>query len=123
MNINTFGSLLTWMSIAVSYIRFRACIKAQGVGVENLPFKTPFQPYAAYFGLVFFGMLALGNGFHVFTKGNWSTPDFIASYIGLPIYVSFFVFWKVFKGTKFVRARKADLSVHVRTYGANSGEA
>ena len=109
MNINTFGSLLTWMSIAFSYLRFRAAIKAQCVGLENLPFKTPLQPYAAYFGLSFFAFLAIGNGYHVFIDGNWSTSDFIASYIGLPIYISFFTFWKVLKKTKWVSASNADL--------------
>lgn len=99
------------MTIAVSYIRFRAAIIAQGVGVKNLPFRTPFQPYAAYFGLVYFGVVALGNGFMVFTEGNWSTSDFISSYVGLPIYLGFFVFWKITKKTKFVRAESADLSV------------
>ena len=111
MNITTFSSFLTWMTIALSYIRFRAAINAQGVGVESLPFRTPFQPYAAYFSLVYFGFVALGNGFAVFTDGNWSTSDFIAAYIGLPIYICLFVFWKVFKKTRFVRARSADISV------------
>lgn len=111
MNITTFSSLLTWMTIALSYIRFRAAIIAQGIGVENLPFRNPLQPYAAYFGLVYFGVVALGNGFKVFTEGNWSTSDFVASYVGLPIYLGFFTFWKILKRTNFVRARYADLSV------------
>lgn len=110
MNITTFSSFLTWMTIALSYIRFRAAINAQGIGVEALPFRTPFQPYAAYFGLVYFGFVALGNGFAVFTDGNWSTSDFIAAYIGLPIYICLFAFWKIFKRTKLVRASSADLS-------------
>lgn len=111
MNITTFSSFLTWMTIALSYIRFRAAIIAQGIGLDSLPFRTPFQPYAAYFSLVYFGFVALGNGFAVFTDGNWSTSDFIAAYIGLPIYICLFVFWKVFKKTRFVWARAADLSV------------
>lgn len=115
MNITTFSSFLTWMTIAVSYIRFRAAINAQGIGVKALPFRTPLQPYAAYFGLVYFGFVALGNGFAVFTDGNWSTSDFIAAYIGLPIYICLFAFWKIIKRTKLVRASTADLSFPVRT--------
>lgn len=110
MNITTFSSFLTWMTIALSYIRFRAAIKAQGIGIKALPYRTPFQLYAAYFSLVYFGFVALGNGFAVFTDGNWSTSDFIAAYIGLPIYIFLFAFWKIFKRTKLVRASSADLS-------------
>ncbi|KAJ5251911.1 hypothetical protein N7489_002321 [Penicillium chrysogenum] len=110
MNITTFSSFLTWMTIALSYIRFRAAIKAQGIGIRALPYRTPFQPYAAYFSLVYFSFVALGNGFAVFTDGNWSTSDFIAAYIGLPIYIFLFAFWKIFKRTKLVRASSADLS-------------
>jgi amino acid transporter len=109
MNITTIGSLLTWISIAIYYLRFRSAIIAQGIGIENLPFKTSLQPYAAYFILIYFGVITLGNVFHVFTKGNWSTSDFIAAYIGLPIYIAFFTFWKIFKRTKFVKSESADL--------------
>jgi hypothetical protein len=33
-------------------------------------------------------------------KGNWNTSDFIASYIGIPIFILPIIAWKLWHGTK-----------------------
>jgi amino acid transporter len=33
-------------------------------------------------------------------KGNWSTGDFIASYIGIPIFIMPIIVWKLWHKTK-----------------------
>lgn len=54
-------------------------------------------------------MILLFNGFAVFTKGNWSIDDFITAYIGIPIYIVLYLFWKVFKRESFVKPAQADI--------------
>jgi amino acid transporter len=45
-------------------------------------------------------VITVFSGFSVFLKGNWSAANFVASYIGIPIFVVPFVLWKLFKRTR-----------------------
>ncbi|KAB8338922.1 hypothetical protein FH972_021862 [Carpinus fangiana] len=109
LNLTTIGNLFTWCSIMCASIQFQRHIKAQGVARDTLPFKSPFQPYVAYFSLFFFTIIILFNGWAVFTHGNWDISTFITAYIGIPIYFGLYAFWKLFKGTKMVNPSEADL--------------
>ena len=75
-------------------------MKVQGIDRSTLPWKAPFQPYTAWFGCIGSAVLVLAAGFSVFLKGNWSTSNFIASYIGIPIFLVPIALWKLLKRTK-----------------------
>lgn len=109
LNLTTIASLFTWISISVAYIRFHAHLKAQGVDRNTLVMKSPLQPYLAWISLIFFSIIVLFNGWEVFTTGGWSTTNFITAYIGIPIYFGLYIFWKIFKKTKWVKSTDADL--------------
>ena len=106
-NLTTIANLFTWMSVCIAYIKFHAALKAQNVDRNTLVFKSPFQPYTAYFALVFFAIITLFNGFYVF--GPWERDFFITSYVGIPIYFVLYAFWKIFKRTKWVNSAEADI--------------
>lgn len=106
-NLTTIASLFTWMSVCIAYIRFHAALRAQGVDRNTLVFKSPFQPFTAYFALVFFAIVTLFNGFYVFKP--WKRDQFITSYVGIPIYFVLYLFWKVFKRTRWVNPAEADI--------------
>lgn len=75
-------------------------MKVQGVDRKTLPWRAPLQPYAAWFGCIGSAVITLVAGFSVFLKGNWSTSDFVASYIGIPIFIVPIIGWKIIKRTK-----------------------
>lgn len=108
-NLTTIANLFTWVSVCIAYIRFYAAMKAQDVDRKSLIFRSPFQPYLAWVALIFFSTIILFNGFYVFLKGNWSITSFLTAYIGIPIYLSLFLFWKIFKKTRFIPAVEADI--------------
>lgn len=111
-NLVAITQLLTWMSISVAYIRFHAALRAQNISRNTLVFKSPFQPYTAWFSLIFFAIITLFNGFYTFpskTKG-FDKQDFVTAYVGIPIYAGLYVFWKVFKKTKCVKPQEADIT-------------
>ena len=105
--MTTIANLFTWMSVSVAYIQFHKALKAQGIDRNTLVFKSPFQPYTAYFALFFFAIITLFNGFYVFKP--WSVNDFVTAYVGIPIYLVLFAFWKIFRRTSFVRPVEADI--------------
>ncbi|KAK0710314.1 amino acid permease/ SLC12A domain-containing protein [Lasiosphaeria miniovina] len=108
-NITTIASLFTWCSICVAYLRFYKALHAQGIDRDTLVFKSPFQPYTAWFCLAFFTLIIIFNGFAVFIDGNWDVSEFLASYIGIPIFFFLFAFWKLFKRTKWLSPTEADI--------------
>ncbi len=107
-NLVTIANLCTWMSICVAYIQFHRALKAQGVDRNTLVFKSPFQPYLAWFALGFFAMVTFFNGFDIFKPFNIN--GFITDYIGIPIYALLYLFWKIFKRTKWVNPAEADIT-------------
>ncbi|KAL1643003.1 hypothetical protein SLS61_009465 [Didymella pomorum] len=109
VNLSTVAGLIAWATLCFCYIRFFAAMKAQNVSRETLPWKSPFQPFTAWYGFIGATIITLVAGFPVFLKGNWSTADFIASYIGIPIFIIPIIIWKLVKKTKFARSNTIDL--------------
>ncbi|KAK4702354.1 hypothetical protein P7C70_g3871, partial [Phenoliferia sp. Uapishka_3] len=101
VNLSSITGLITWGTILISYLRFYAGCKAQGIDRNEFPFVAPFQPWASYFGLFF-------NGFTVFLSGQWNATNFVIAYITIAIFFVFFVFWKFYKKTKFVSVSAMD---------------
>jgi amino acid transporter len=108
-NIVTVANLFTWCVICVAYIRFKKALEAQGVDRNTLIFKSPFQPFTAWFGLIYFSIIIIFNGFAVFTRGMWNVQDFLVAYIGIPIFFGFYFFWKILKRTKIHNVAEVDL--------------
>ena len=84
-------------------------MNAQGVSRETLPWKSVLQPYTAWYGFIGSTIITLVAGFPVFLKGDWDTSTFVASYIGIPIFIVPIVIWKLWHKTKFERASTIDL--------------
>ncbi len=110
-NLTTIASLFTWMSVSIAYIQFHRALHAQGISRNTLVFKSPWQPYTAYFSLTFFFLITLLNGFYTFPSPTkaFELDNFITAYVGIPIFAALFLIWKVVKGTRWVRPHEADI--------------
>lgn len=108
-NLNTLATLLTWVTILTSYLRFRSGLDAQGVDRSTMKFRAIGGRFTAWFALIYFSVVIIGNGFSVFTSGRWNASDFIVAYIGIVIYLVLYTGWKVFKRTPFSRSLSMDL--------------
>lgn len=89
-NIATVSGFISWMFVAITYIRFRKVIDYHNLN-DRIPYRPPLQLIGAYSAAFFFGILTLTNGYAVFIKGNWSTNDFFASYVTCLIVVVIYV--------------------------------
>jgi len=111
-NLVTIANLFTWCCICISFIQFRKALIAQGVDRNTLVFKSRFQPYGAWIPLVYFILIIFFNGFKVFTISPWGPAQltsFFTAYVGVAIFFLLYIFWKVFKRTKFVNPAEADI--------------
>lgn len=87
-NISTISGYISWITAAFAYTRWRKAIMIRGLE-DRVPYKTPFQPYGAYFVMGFVSLITLTNGYAVFFE--FDVADFIAAYITLPIVVGLYV--------------------------------
>jgi amino acid transporter len=85
-SLTAVSGLITWISVCVAYIKFYGALAAQGIdrSSSDFPLKSPWQPYLAWFSLIFFTTVILVNGFAVFIHGYWNTSSFLVAYIGIP---------------------------------------
>jgi amino acid transporter len=51
-NMTAIAGLMTWFGISVTYLRFYAGIKAQGLDRRTLPYSSRLQPFAAWYGAI-----------------------------------------------------------------------
>ncbi|OAV90257.1 hypothetical protein PTTG_04646 [Puccinia triticina 1-1 BBBD Race 1] len=107
-NIASISGMVTWWSILLAYIRFYHGLKYRGVDRNTLAYQAPYQPWLSYFGIVMCTLIIIFNGFGVFLSGKWSISKFVSAYISLPIFVVFFLGWKTFHKTAFVRLDQMD---------------
>ncbi|KAL7921004.1 amino acid permease/ SLC12A domain-containing protein [Trichoderma austrokoningii] len=108
-NLSAVSTLIVWASVSFMYLRFYYALRYNGIDRDTLPYKSPFQPFLAYFALIFCLVIALFNGFDCFFPGRFSAKSFIPPYIDIPIFLSLFFGYKLVKKTKFVGLAEMDL--------------
>jgi amino acid transporter len=124
-NLTTIASLFTWCSICIAYLQFHKALKAQGVDRNTLVFKSHFQPYTAWFALIYFALIIIFNGFDVFVgehHSHWDVTNFLAAYIGIPIFFGLYGFWKIFKRTHWIAPADADITTGKAALDAEDGQ-
>jgi len=110
VNITSITGLITWDIILITYIRFHKGLAYHNINRDDLAYKAPLQPYASYFGAFFITIILIFNGFEVFLSGLWNVDTFITAYICLPIFLVFYLFWKIYKRPKFVSIPDMDFT-------------
>ncbi|KAK2740465.1 hypothetical protein FQN57_006092 [Myotisia sp. PD_48] len=107
MNISSIAGFITWSLINVCHIRFMSVLRFRGVYRETLPYKAPFQPYLAWYGLIFNVLIIITQGFTAFIP--WSTTNFFIAYISLILFVVLFAGHKLIFRTKPVKVWDVDM--------------
>lgn len=88
INITNCSGYISWLCCTVIYTRFKKAVALHGC---ELPYKPRVQPWGLYFGAFVSAALLLLNGFTVFFPGKWSVADFLAAYIGIPIFLAIYL--------------------------------
>jgi len=113
VNLSGVSTFLVWGSISFIHIRFRRAWHVQGRTSADLPFKSLWYPWNAYFGLFANAFLALVQGWT--NLSPFSAGNFVDAYILLPLFPVIWFSFKILKRTHFVRAREMDLDSGRRT--------
>ncbi|MCP7232093.1 amino acid permease [Listeria monocytogenes] len=91
---------IAWVDIAISHYRFRKAFIKQGHDLSELKYKAKFFPFGPILALILCILVIVGQDYAAFLKPEFTNPAWWQkigiSYIGLPI---FLVFWLSFKFT------------------------
>ncbi|KEY69835.1 hypothetical protein S7711_08975 [Stachybotrys chartarum IBT 7711] len=84
VNLSGVSTFLVWGSISFIHIRFRRAMATQGHNPADLPFKSLWYPYNAYFGVFINCFLAIVQGWT--TLSPFNAGNFVDAYILLPLF-------------------------------------
>ncbi|KAH7374125.1 amino acid permease [Cadophora sp. MPI-SDFR-AT-0126] len=94
VNITTVAGLIGWIVIQVTYLKFFYALKKQGISRDELPYKSPFQPYTAWITLLMVFLVVIFSGFDVFFPGNFSASSFLTCYLNIGIFAVLYIGFK-----------------------------
>ncbi|VVT45222.1 uncharacterized protein SAPINGB_P000678 [Magnusiomyces paraingens] len=107
VNLSGVATFLVWGSISFVHIRFRQAWAHAGYTRDDLPFKSLFYPWNAYFGLFFNAFLALVQGWT--TLVPFKAGDFVDAYILLPLFPILYIGYKLVFKTRFYRLNEINV--------------
>ncbi|KAF9550677.1 hypothetical protein EC957_011993 [Mortierella hygrophila] len=109
VNLTGMSALLTWMSISVIHLRFRAAFKAQGRSLSELPYIAPLFPYSCYISIGLALMIVILQGYQAVTADPFEVKGVVAVFVGAPVFFGTILGWKLYHKTKIVPLLEVDL--------------
>lgn len=110
LSVSGMTGFIIWIGIAVSHYRFRKAYVAQGYDIKDLPYTAKFYPYAPLFALALSIFVIIGQSVSSFTENGFDWGGFIASYVGIPIFLLCWIIYKVKYKTKVHKLEDVDLT-------------
>lgn len=108
VDIGGAATFVAWAFIGVTHIRMRKAWAVQGYSVKELPYRALWYPYGAWFVVIINVFLVIISGYTT-VIGTFDAVDFVFNYIVLVIFAALFIFWKLYKKTKWVKLEEIDL--------------
>ena len=119
--ISGLSSILTWGSICLAHIRFRAAWRYQGHELDELAFRSQPGIIGSWIGFTINVLILLAQfwtGFDPVNYGNLSvgqkTQNFFEAYLAAPIVILFYTYYKLWYHTPFMKVSKMDLKTGMR---------
>ena len=108
-NIAGVAGFITWTSLNACHLSFMRALRARNISRDTLPYKAPFQPFFAWYGLGFNILIILTQGFTAWIP-SFDVSSFFVAYISLILFVVLYLGHKLVYRPAFVHPLDADLS-------------
>ncbi|KAF4485721.1 carnitine transporter [Fusarium agapanthi] len=103
----TAGGLINYLVMGVTFLNYYRACKAQGIDRSKMPYYGRFQPWCAIIGLVFQFLVVMCYGYKSFKP--WDVESFFKNYTMQIVAPCLFIFWKLYKKTRWLRPHEVDL--------------
>jgi amino acid transporter len=115
------SSIFTWGSICLAHIRFRRAWKLQGHSLDELAFRSQSGVIGSWIGFIFNCLVLVAQ----FWVGAWpvgyvdkgprgQANSFFLAYLAAPIVIMFYLGYKLWFRTPFMRSKDMDLKTGMR---------
>lgn len=112
-NVSSASTSIIWMGLNLSFLRFYYALKQRKDIISrndsSYPYKSPFQPYLAIYGLVGCSLFVIFMGYPNFIHHFWSTKAFFSAYGGLMFFFISYTAYKVLGTSKIQRLDQLDM--------------
>ena len=104
------SGFIAWLGIAMCHFRFRRAYLAQGKDIKDLPYKAKLFPLGPIIAFVLCFVSIIGQGYSNIGSNGIAWGDLISAYIGIPLFIGIFLYYKIRYKTKLVPLKEVDLS-------------
>lgn len=116
MAISGLSSIFTWGSICLSHIRFRRAWKVQAHSLSELAFTSQAGVIGSWIGFIFNCLVLMAQFWVGFAPVGYASmsasalvENWFQAYLACPVVLAFYIPYKLWFKTPFVRARDMDL--------------
>lgn len=112
-NISSTTVMLMWAGMCISFLRFYYGLKYRPDIIARddkaYPYRSPFQPFLAIYGLFGSIFIAGSTGFVSFIHGYWNVKTFFTAYGAIIIFAGCYVGYKLTRSSRIQRLDQLDL--------------
>ena len=108
VNISSLSGFIAWLGIAVSHYRFRRAYLAQGKKLGDLPYRAKLFPFGPIFAFILCSIIIVGQEYGLFLSGQFHLLDFLATYIGVFVFVILWFGYKIINKTQLIPLQHCD---------------
>ncbi len=101
---------IAWVGISISHYRFRRAYVAQGKDVNALRYRAKWFPMGPLLALALCLLVIIGQDSELILKGNFDWQRIAMTYMGLPVFIFFFVYHKLRYKTRLISLKEVDLT-------------
>ncbi|MDS0527774.1 amino acid permease [Clostridium sp. SHJSY1] len=105
------AGFIAWLGIAICHYRFRKAYIHKGHDLKELKYKSKFFPFGPILALIMCVIIILGQGYSCIKPEGIDWQGLIASYIGIPLFVILYLWYKVKYKTKVIPLDNVDLNM------------
>lgn len=105
------AGFIAWVGIAICHYRFRKAFVYQGRDLKTLKYKAIWYPFGPILALLMCIIIILGQGYSCIKPEGVDWQGLIASYIGIPLFVVLYLWYKIKHKTKVIPLDKVDLDL------------
>lgn len=102
VSLTAAGVLISWITILLNHWRLLLALRKQNIPASALPWHNSWTAYSTPAALFMCVLILFTAGFPVFVPGGWDANSFVSSYLDIPLVLTAFALWKLFKKTEFV---------------------
>ena len=101
---------IAWLGIALSHYRFRRAYVAQGRDLNQLVYRAKWFPLGPILALILCVLVILGQDTDLVLHGNVDWNAITITYMGVPIFLAFYLYHKLRYKTRLIPLKDVDLS-------------